>query len=128
MLVAACLVNALGILSLVIADSLFMYWTYSIVLGLGVGMTTPCVIPMIASYFGNKNFGAIQGSVLWLTAATAGLCPLVMGYVADKSGYVTGFLVGAAICLVGGILAWAAKPPKVPAKYKDQTNDIIIQA
>jgi MFS family permease len=128
MLILACLVNAAGIIILVLADSIFMYWSYSIILGFGVGMTTPCVIPMIASYFGNKNFGGIQGSVLWLTAATAGLCPLVMGIIADKSGYVTGFLIGAAICLVGGVLAFAAKPPKVPKKYLDQTDEIPIQS
>ncbi|MEH7495459.1 MFS transporter [Neobacillus niacini] len=128
MLITACLVNAAGIIILVLADSLAMYWTYTIILGLGVGMTTPCVIPMIASYFGNKNFGAIQGSVLWLTAVTAGICPLVMGYIADKTGYVNGFLIGAVICLVGGILAWAAKPPKVPTTYNNIKDENFIQA
>ncbi|MGG4198493.1 MFS transporter [Peribacillus frigoritolerans] len=122
-LILTSIVNTAGILILIMANSVPMLWVYSLVLGLGVGMTNPCVIPMIASYYGNKNFGAIQGSVQWLLGLTAGLCPIVMGFIADQTkDYTTGFTIGIAVCGIAALLAWAAKPPKAPAHYYEEID------
>jgi|GEM_PF-2260797 len=124
MLVITSLTNALGIILLIVTKSAAIAWAYSVVLGFGIGMTVPCVIPMIASYYGNKNFGAIQGSVMWILSATSGICPLVMGMIADKIGYTSGFAIGAVVCIIGGVLAWVSKPPTVPARYSERKQEV----
>lgn len=102
-----------------------LLWVTIVILGIATGMNTPAVVTMIPSYFGNKNYAAIQGSVMWLLSIISAASPLVSGWLADKTGnYTTTFAISLVIALVGAVLAGAAKPPVVPAHYVEKEKPI----
>lgn len=112
---------ALGYALFISVSSTELLWVTVIILGFATGMNTPAVSTMIPSYYGNKNFAAIQGSVIWVLSLVSAASPLVSGYVADKTGsYNLAFTISLVIIAVGIVLAWLAKAPAVPKHYSEE--------
>ncbi|GLC87646.1 MFS transporter [Lysinibacillus piscis] len=128
-LISSKVLLAIGYALFITASSTYTLWMTIIFLGIATGMNTPAVSTMIPSYFGNKNFAAIQGSVIWVLSFVSAASPLVSGWLADKTGsYTAAFTVTLVIILVGVVLAWAAKPPAVPTHYVEKKQPIIGEA
>lgn len=112
---------AIGYALFISVSSTEMLWVTIVILGFATGMNTPAVSTMIPSYYGNKNFAAIQGSVIWVLSLISAASPLVSGWVADKTGsYNTAFTITFVIIVIGIVLAWAAKPPAIPTRYSEE--------
>jgi len=104
--------QALGVVALVIADSLQSFYFFAILFGAGFGGRNPLTVAIRGEYFGSASFGKILGlstvpmNLLLLIAA-----PLV-GWMRDVQGtYTDAFLVMVAANLAGVACFIMAKRP-----------------
>lgn len=105
--------QAAGVLALVAADSLAMFYVFAIVFGAGFGGRNPLTVAIRADYFGTASFGKILGlstvpmNLLLLIAA-----PLA-GWLRDVQGdYTDAFLLLAGLNLAGAACFLAAARPR----------------
>ena len=112
LIIAACLLNGIGIILLIFSSTPIIAWVYAIVFGLATGIMLPCVTTIIASYYGAKNYAAIQGSAQWILSICASLTPLIAGIIADATGsFQSVFIFSGALCFIALIFAIMLKPP-----------------
>ena len=91
------------------AESLYLC---VILLGLGLGACSPCLMTIPANYFGNRPYASIVG-LLSATGPTAGaMAAWGAGFVYSHLGsYRLAFSLIAAACFAGSLLALLATPP-----------------
>lgn len=105
-----------GVLVLVIAQTLPMFFLFGILFGAGFGGRNPLTVAIRADYFGTGSFGKILGfstvpmNLLLLIAAP------FAGWMSDRYGnYDLAFLILAALNLVGALCFLAANRPRPAA-------------
>ncbi len=108
-------VQAGGVLILVVANSLPMFYAFAVLFGVGFGGRNPLTVAIRADYFGTGSFGKILGfstvpmNILLLTASP------FAGWMSDRYGnYDMAFLILAGLNLVGALCFIAAVRPRPP--------------
>lgn len=108
--------QAAGVLILVIAQTLPMFFLFGVLFGAGFGGRNPLTVAIRADYFGTGSFGKILGfstvpmNLLLLIAAP------FAGWMSDRYGnYDLAFLILAALNLVGALCFLAANRPRPAA-------------
>ena len=108
--------QAAGVLILVIAQTLPMFFLFGVLFGAGFGGRNPLTVAIRADYFGTGSFGKILGfstvpmNLLLLIAAP------FAGWMSDRYGnYDLAFLILAALNLVGALCFLAATRPRPAA-------------
>ena len=106
-------VQAAGVLVLVQANSLVMFYAFAVLFGAGFGGRNPLTVSIRADYFGTGSFGKILGfstvpmNVLLLTASP------FAGWMYDRNGsYDLAFLILAGLNFVGALCFLAAARPR----------------
>ena len=110
-------VQAVGVLVLVMADALAMFYVFAVIFGMGFGGRNPLTVAIRADYFGTAAFGKILGlstvpmNILLLAAAP------FAGWMRDVQGnYTLAFLILAGLNLVGAAcFLFARRPAKITA-------------
>ena len=99
-----------------INTSIYMFYVFAILFGIGFGGRTPLTTAIRGEYFGRASFGKILGmstvpmNILLLISA-----PLA-GYMRDQLGdYQWAFLTLAILNGIGAILFLIARRPRLPA-------------
>ena len=111
----ALLLCALALVWLTFVSSLWAFYVFAVVFGIGFGGWSPQMAAMVARVFGATHMGAIWGAIL-LAAGVGGFTgPIVAGYIFDTSGsYRLAFVVGAFVATAGVILAMLSGRPSRP--------------
>jgi MFS family permease len=107
-----------GVLVLVIADTLPMFYLFGILFGAGFGGRNPLTVAIRADYFGTGSFGKILGfSTVPMNLLLLIASPFA-GWMFDQYGsYSLAFLILAGLNLVGAVcFLFAGRPrPRRPA-------------
>ena len=104
--------QAAGVLALVVAQNLPMFYLFAVLFGAGMGGNGTLAVVILADYFGMKSFGKILGlsSVLTFLALIA---PAFVGIIYDEFGtHTPALLVLAGLTLTAALCYLAASPPK----------------
>ena len=102
---------AFGIL--VRTTSLAMLYSYSAVLGVGVGGLTTMLPGLVADYFGRRHFGPVYGASEMVTTLGTMIGPVYGGWIYDaSSSYHLAFLSGIIIALLAVVLVYVAPKPQ----------------
>ena len=111
---AACLIgHAAGLVIVAYATTVWMVLAAVVVHGLAWGVRGPLMTALRADYFGASSFGTIMGFSSLIVMLGMSIGPVFAGYMADTTGnYHTGFLVLAAVSLLGFVSFVAATPPE----------------
>ena len=116
--------QAVGVIVLVFADTLPMFYLFAVLFGAGFGGRNPLTIAIRGEYFGSASFGKILGlstvpmNVLLLIAA-----PLV-GYMRDVQGtYTDAFIVMVLTNFAGAACFIVAKRPEKKPALQPTTAD-----
>ncbi len=105
--------QAAGVLVLVIAQTLPMFFVFGVLFGAGFGGRNPLTVSIRADYFGTANFGKILGfSTVPMNLLLLIASPFA-GWMYDRNGsYDLAFLVLAALNLIGALCFLAARRPR----------------
>ena len=106
-------VQAGGVLVLVVADSLSMFYLFGILFGAGFGGRNPLTVAIRADYFGTGSFGKILGfSTVPMNLLLLIASPFA-GWMFDQRGsYDLAFLILAGLNVVGALCFLAASRPR----------------
>ena len=106
-------VQAAGVLVLVVADTLPMFYLFGMLFGAGFGGRNPLTVAIRADYFGTGSFGKILGfSTVPMNMLLLIASPFA-GWMFDQYGsYDLAFLILAGLNLVGAICFIAAARPR----------------
>ena len=103
-------------LSLFILANVTSYWhiiPFALFYGIAFGGTMATRAAVISTYFGTRNFGALEGLTQSATVVFGMLAPVLMGWIFDVTeSYVIALYVLMAVAVAGIPLALAAKPPR----------------
>ena len=103
--IAAMLLQALTLLFLATATSLWMFYLFAVAFGLGYGGIAPQPASMAARIFGSRYMGATIGALAVGGAFGGFVGPTMAGYIFDTTGsYVIAFNLSAGIAIVGVVL------------------------
>lgn len=105
MAVMSALLQAGAVLWLIWTRSLWGFYLFAIVFGIGYGGLGATTDAMVGDYFGLTNIGVFMGvfSVSWQVGATIG--PLIGGMIFDASNsYTIAFWVGASVMFASSVL------------------------
>jgi MFS family permease len=103
----------LSVFILGISNSMPMAITFAVIYGIGWGARTPVTNAIQGDYFGRKSQGVIRGWLQIISLPFAITAPVLTGYMADVNGnYRLVFMIMSAVSVLGGVLTFAAKPPK----------------
>ena len=105
--------QAAGVVVLVLAQTLPMFYLFGVLFGAGMGGRSPLTIAIRADYFGTLSFGKILG----LSSVPMNLMLLIAspfaGWMYDQYGtYALAFLILAGLNFLGALLFLAASPPR----------------
>ena len=104
-----------ALLWLVPARELWMLYLFAIIFGFAGGGMGASESPLVAGLFGLTSHGLIYGVVHLGFTAGAAVGPVVSGYIFDLTGsYQVAFLVCAAFCIAGFVLAAILRPTRRP--------------
>jgi MFS family permease len=104
-----------ALLWLVPARGLWMLYLFAIIFGFAGGGMAASESPLVAGLFGLTSHGLIYGVVHLGFTAGAAVGPVVAGYIFDLTGsYQAAFLVCAAFCIAGIVLAAILRPTRRP--------------
>lgn len=108
----AMLMMATGMLMGVTARSDIALFATAVMLGLGNGISYPCMITLVANYFGKAAYASLMGAMLLVAVLAAAAGPVLAGIVFDAFGnYQLAFYPAAAVCLLGGLMMPFVRPP-----------------
>ena len=81
-------------------------------IGVGTGAPTLIVLVLIARLFGERSYGAVQGSLMMLQVPGTMLAPILAGYAYDATGSYASAVAGFAVALLsGGLLLLRLRTP-----------------
>ncbi len=109
------MLQAGGVMVLVFADTLPMFYFFAVLFGMGFGGRNPLTVAIRADYFGTASFGKILGlSTVPMNALLLIAAPFT-GWMYDTQGtYVNAFLILAGLNVLGALCFLAARRPRVP--------------
>jgi len=86
----------------------------SILFGLGMGLAAPVFFTVVADLFSGRNFGSIQGTVIFGFSFGGAFSPWLAGFLHDKTGSydITYLVLLVALCLCM-LLMWFIAPHKI---------------
>ena len=110
------LLQAAGVLVLVFADTLPVFYLFAVLFGAGFGGRNPLTVAIRADYFGTASFGKILGlSMVPMNLLLLGAAPFT-GWMYDTQGnYVDAFLILAGLNLLGAVCFLLARRPRPAA-------------
>jgi MFS family permease len=89
-------------------------YLFSLLLGMGWGVTAPMFISVAADLFQGKRFGLIYGILEAVVGAGCAFGAWFGGFIFDKTqSYQAAFVMCAAFAFASGIMVWFAAPRKV---------------
>ena len=89
-------------------------YLFSLLLGMGWGVTAPMFISVSADLFQGKRFGLIYGILEAVVGAGCAFGAWFGGFIFDKTqSYQAAFILCAAFALASGVIVWFAAPRKV---------------
>ena len=92
----------------------WMLYTYSILFGLGLGISTPTIAAACTDIFQGKTAGAIIGFVWFAFAIGGTIGPWLGGFIFEVSGsYLNAFIISATMFALACISFWLAAPRMV---------------
>lgn len=108
------IVAAIVIAWVIPAGDMFLLYTYSVLWGVGFGLTYPVMAPWMGNYYGAANFAPINGStILPIGSIFSGFVPIGAGYIFDAlKSYTLAFGVLLVVAVVGMVGALLATPPR----------------
>ena len=108
--------QGIGVVLITIDTSIYMFYVFAILFGIGFGGRTPLTTAIRGEYFGRASFGKILGistvpmNILLLISAP------MAGFMRDQMGdYQWAFLTLAILNGVGAVLFLIARKPRLPA-------------
>ena len=110
------MIQAAGVLVLVFADTLPVFYLFAVLFGAGFGGRNPLTVAIRADYFGTASFGKILGlSTVPMNLLLLGAAPFT-GWMYDTQGnYVDAFLILAGLNLLGALCFLLARRPRPAA-------------
>ncbi len=113
----ACLVLAVTLLSLSVTRSIGWFYGISAVFGLGFGGFVSSLSPLTAQLFGLRSHGVILGVATFGAAIGGGLGPLLAGAIYDTTGkYTLAFLTVGLLSLSSFAIILFLKTPPSPVR------------
>jgi MFS family permease len=126
LLAGAILLEAIGIIIIILNQSIAMLYVFLILFGFGSGAVLVVRIMIEGRYFGRKAFASIHGCTNLLNAPIGLVAPIFAGWIYDASGnYIIAFLVLAVITTVGAFLTLFIRPPKPPAEVSTDVSKFM---
>ncbi len=113
-LAAACLAMfVVGMVILMNGRTIPLIYIYVILTGLSYGGLMVTRAPMLANYYGRKNYPVISGFLGPEGTIVSSLSPFIAGFIRESTGsYTLAFIIGAAFLGVGLVCALLTRPPK----------------
>lgn len=109
----------LGIVSLVNAKVTIFVYLYSILTGIGFGGMIVLLPNIMGAYFGRTHFSRIVGWTTPVVTLASAISPTLAGYLFDATGsYFLPFTITAALLFCCVVLAFLARPPRLPVSVK----------
>ncbi len=110
-------VASLGVLMLILnhgSSTPWLMYAYSLLFGLGIGVTSPALTGAAADLFLGPNFGSINGLIVMGFGLGGSISPWLAGIIFDVLGtYIPAFFVVIAALVITAICVWLAGPRKV---------------
>ena len=121
--------QGIGVVLITIDTSIYMFYVFAILFGIGFGGRTPLTTAIRGEYFGRASFGKILGistvpmNILLLISAP------MAGFMRDQMGdYQWAFLTLAILNGVGAVLFLIARKPRLPALQPTPTSPATAAA
>jgi MFS family permease len=106
----------IGMLLVANAAGLMELYASSIMMGLGFGCSTVCLMTVIGNYFGSGAYASLLGIVLAVQTIIGGVASWAAGAIYDHFGrYTPMFDLVCALCIVVAVALGLTAPPKKPA-------------
>jgi MFS family permease len=110
---AARFLNVLGLVFLMRATNLQSVYIFTILYGLGLGISAGSGTAIRGRYFGRKAFSTIQGTGALINLPMNILAPIYIGWVYDVTGsYSSVFTQGIVVLVLATIVLYFYDPPK----------------
>ena len=121
--------QGIGVVLITIDTSIYMFYLFAILFGIGFGGRTPLTTAIRGEYFGRASFGKILGistvpmNILLLIASP------MAGFMRDQLGdYQWAFLTLAILNGIGAVLFLIARKPRLPALQPTPTSPATAAA
>jgi len=105
---------------------------YSILFGLGVGMSSPTLVAACIDIFQGKKAGAIIGSIWFAFSIGGTIGPWLGGFIFEINGsYLPAFIISATMFALACVSFWLAAPRRMRpvagrAKARQESNTSSI--
>ena len=121
------MLQAVGVLALLVAQSLPVFYLFALLFGAGMGGNSTVAVAVLADYFGMKSFGKILGiSLIPLFLTFIG--PVFLGLMYDVTGrYALALLMLAALTFTGALCYLAASPPKPRGPGAEEAAPVVAR-
>ena len=111
------LIQGLAVVLIAINTSLFMFYIFAILFGIGFGGRTPLTTAIRGEYFGRASFGKILGLSTVPMNILLLMAPIMTGFMRDQLGdYQWAILMLAILNCVGATLFLIARRPKIASR------------
>ena len=117
-------IQAAGLIVLVFADTLAMFYVFAVIFGIGFGGRNPLVVAIRADYFGTAAFGKILGlSAVPMNLLSLASAPFA-GWMRDTQGdYTLAFLILTGMNMAGAVcFLFARRPARRAVPRRDPPN------
>ncbi len=116
-LIAAYLLQAVGIYILSGATSMAQVWVFVVVYGIGYGGAIPVYFAIVGDYYGRRYYATIRGFMqLFLIPATV-LGPVYAGWIYDSTrSYQIAFTSFIVLLVAGTVFIFLARHPSAPRR------------
>ncbi len=112
----AFLLETIGIVIFLNAQTTAAIYAYVVLFGLSVGMIIVLHIAMIGTYYGAKAYAFLASTATAITTIVGAISPILGGYIYDAvHSYTIPFTACVVASVIGGICALLAKPPRYRA-------------
>ena len=106
---AALAISAIGLTVIGLVPTSFGLLLGTLVFAAGVAFTMPALLALAVSRVPATERGMVVGTTTVFLDLAFGVAPVVLGFVADASGYRTTFLVSALFAVVAVTVLWTAR-------------------
>jgi MFS transporter, OFA family, oxalate/formate antiporter len=113
--IACAVVQALAMMWLAFANSLWMFFSFAVVFGFAFGAESNLLASLTSQTFGTRNIGSVAGSLVVGFNVGAAVGPLMAGLVYDSTGkYFVSFLASALAATLAALMLLATRRETMP--------------